>query len=210
MTDLRPDRAGAARAGLTARTSSIPHRSIPTPRRRCTTPSNDWPHGIGRCCSPRAARLDRADDRRVAVALCADAGLDTAATAAALIGVGADPVSCAAPMKQATIVNDEGERRCMFDNVDAAFRVGDRPPGLDVETAARLEQLDVDDVEPRRPSRQHPATATASTAPTRSPRCSPTSASPEPTPRPRTAHNSSSDRAADRRDRQTCVRPGRR
>ena len=43
----------------------------------------------------RCRRLDRADDRGVAVALCADAGLDTAATAAALIAVGADPVRAA-------------------------------------------------------------------------------------------------------------------
>ena len=64
-----------------------------------------------------------------------------------MTGVGADPGELRRTMKQATIVNDEGERRCMFDNVDAAFRVGDRPPGLDVETAARLEQLDVDDVD---------------------------------------------------------------
>ena len=141
----RPCRRRPSRA--TARTSSIPHRSIPTPRRRCATPSNDSPDGIGRCCSTACARLDRADDRRVAVALCADAGLDAAATAAALTGVGADPGELRRTMKQATIVNDEGERRCMFDNVDAAFRVGDRPTGLDVETAARLEQLDVDDVE---------------------------------------------------------------
>jgi hypothetical protein len=83
----------------------------------------------------------------VAVPLCADAGLHAAATVAALTGVGAAPGELRRTMKQATIVNDEGERCCMFDDVDAAFRVGDRPPGLDVETAARLEQLDVDDVE---------------------------------------------------------------
>ena len=49
-------------------------------------------------------------------------------------------------MKQATIVNDEGERRCLFDNVDAAFRVGDRPATLDAATTARLERFDVDDL----------------------------------------------------------------
>ena len=147
VTDLRPDRAGAARAGLTA-----PYEFDPAPIDPNAPPAlhdalerlATWDRAV---LLTSCARLDRADDRRVAVALCADAGLDTAATAAALTGVGADPGELRRTMKQATIVNDEGERRCMFDNVDAAFRVGDRPPGLDVETAARLEQLDVDDVE---------------------------------------------------------------
>ena len=48
-------------------------------------------------------------------------------------------------MKQATIVNDEGERRCLFDDVDAAFRVGEPPATLDAATTALLERFDVDD-----------------------------------------------------------------
>jgi hypothetical protein len=61
------------------------------------------------------------------------------------MAAGADPVALRRTMKEATVLNDEGERRCLFDDVDLAFRVGELPATLDAATAALLERFDVDD-----------------------------------------------------------------
>jgi hypothetical protein len=103
---------------------------------------NPWDHAV---LVGAVNHLDRPDDRATALALCADAGYDTAHAAATLLAAGAEPVSLRRSMKQATFINDEGERRSMFNDIDAAFRVGTPPTTLEPATADVLHRFDVDD-----------------------------------------------------------------
>jgi len=92
------------------------------------------------------AHLDDPSARSTALGLCLDAGYDTASTAATLVAAGADPIDLRRSMKH-SFVDGDGTRRFLFDNIDAAFRSGTPPPGLDDEQRAMLEELDVDDIE---------------------------------------------------------------
>jgi hypothetical protein len=85
-----------------------------------------------------------ADGYETAAALCADAGADAATAASALRAVGADPVRLRRAMKQ-PVVDAAGERHFLFDDVDAAFRVGSPPRWLEPEAVRLFELVDVDD-----------------------------------------------------------------